>query len=200
MNTGVLCLRHSQANTGKGRRWVNLLVSFLRTYWVLLSFVSFFCPPPPSPPFSFLSIRFYLFFSFPLRFILLFHLSPRPCPSTAGCSPPSMPSIVLCLLLSCFRWFPLSLLCRLAIFCLVVLLISSLSLVATMCSVWSAYCPSFLRYVQPISTFVSVCILQCLLYLSFSRSLSMVSYLVALHFALSSPLLFERFSDSQFFI
>ena len=85
--------------------------------------------------------------------------SPRLCPSTAGCSPPSMSSIVLCLLLSCFtfylgfvhplqdvalrqclplsclllscsRWFPLSLLCRLAIFCLIVFLISSFSLVA----------------------------------------------------------------------
>ena len=37
------------------------------------------------------------------------------------------------------RWFPPSLLCRLAIFCMVVLLISSLSLVATLCSVWSTY-------------------------------------------------------------
>ena len=59
------------------------------------------------------------------------HLPPRLCPSTVGCSPPSMPSIVLCLLLSCSRWFPPSLLCRLAIFCLVVPLISFLSLVAT---------------------------------------------------------------------
>ena len=33
---------------------------------------------------------------------LFFHLSPRLFPSTAGCSPPSMSSIVLCLLLSCF--------------------------------------------------------------------------------------------------
>ena len=33
-----------------------------------------------------------------------FHLSPRLCPSTAVCSPPSMPSIVLCLLLSCFTF------------------------------------------------------------------------------------------------
>ena len=30
----------------------------------------------------------------------LFHFSPRLCPSTAGCSPPSMPSIVLCLFLT----------------------------------------------------------------------------------------------------
>ena len=30
--------------------------------------------------------------------------SPRLCPSTAGCSPPSMPSIVVCLLLSCFTF------------------------------------------------------------------------------------------------
>ena len=41
---------------------------------------------------------------------------------------------------------------------LVVLLISSLSLVA-LCSVKSTYCTSVLLYVQPISTFVSVCIL-----------------------------------------
>ena len=59
-----------------------------------------------------------------------FHLSPRLCPSTAGRSPPSMSSIVFCLLHSCSRWFPPLLLC-LAIICLVVLLISSLSLVAT---------------------------------------------------------------------
>ena len=34
----------------------------------------------------------------------LFRLSPRLCPSTAGCSPPSMSSIVFCLLLSCFTF------------------------------------------------------------------------------------------------
>ena len=34
----------------------------------------------------------------------LFHLSPWLCSSTAGCSPPSMSSIVLCLLLSCFTF------------------------------------------------------------------------------------------------
>ena len=67
-----------------------------------------------------------------------------------------MPSIVLCLLLSCSRWFPPSLLCRLAIFCLVVPLISSLSLVVTLCSVWSTYCPSFLLYARPISTFTFI--------------------------------------------
>ena len=68
-----------------------------------------------------------------------FNLSPRLCPSTARCSPPSVSSIVLCLLPSWSRWFPPSLLCRLAIFCLVVLLISSLSLVASPCSVWPTY-------------------------------------------------------------
>ena len=88
------------------------------------------------------------------RFGCYFRLSFRFCPSTAGCSPPSMSSIVLCLLLSCSRWFPPSLLCRLAIFYMAVLLISSLSLVATLCSVWSTYCPSFLLCVRPISTFV----------------------------------------------
>ena len=33
-----------------------------------------------------------------------FHLSPRLCPPTAGCSPPSMSSIVVCLLLSYFTF------------------------------------------------------------------------------------------------
>ena len=74
--------------------------------------------------------------------------SSRLCPSTAGCSPPSMSSIVVCLLLSLSRWFPPSLLCHLAIFCLVVL-----SLVATLCSALSTYCPLILLYDQPISTF-----------------------------------------------
>ena len=32
------------------------------------------------------------------------HLSPRLCPFTAGCSPPSMSSIVFCLLFSCFTF------------------------------------------------------------------------------------------------
>ena len=81
------------------------------------------------------------------------------CPSIAGCSPPLVSSIVFCLLLSCSWWFPPSLLRRLAIFCLVVLLICYLSLVATLCSFLSTDSPSFLLYVQPISTFVSVCIL-----------------------------------------
>ena len=86
----------------------------------------------------------------PLSSVSCFHLSPRFCPSAAGCSPPSMPSIVLRLLLSCSRWFPPSLLGRLAIFCLVVLLISSLSLVATL----QRLVHLFLLYVRPISTFV----------------------------------------------
>ena len=60
-----------------------------------------------------------------------FHLSPRLCPSTARCCPTSVPPTVLCLLLSCSRWFPPSLLCRLAILYLVAPLIPSLSLVAT---------------------------------------------------------------------
>ena len=75
--------------------------------------------------------------------------SSRLCPSTAGCSPPSVSSIVVCLLLSLSRWFPPSLLRHLAIFCLVDLLISSLSFIATLCSIWSTYCPSFLPYDWP---------------------------------------------------
>ena len=43
-------------------------------------------------------------FHCPLYVAFLFHLSPRLCPSTAGCSPPPMSSIVLCLLLSCFTF------------------------------------------------------------------------------------------------
>ena len=34
----------------------------------------------------------------------LFHLSPRLCPSSARCSPPSVSSIVFCLVLSCFTF------------------------------------------------------------------------------------------------
>ena len=91
----------------------------------------------------------------PKPLFLVFHLSPGPCPSTAGCSPPSVPSIVFCLLLSCSRGFPPSLLCCAAIFYLVLPLISSFSLVATLCSIWSIYYPSFMLYAQPISIFVS---------------------------------------------
>ena len=110
-----------------------------------------------------------------------------------------------CLPLSSVCCFPnpggsLLLLCRLAIFCLVVLLISSLSLVATLCSVWSTYCPSFLPYDRPISTVVSVCILWHQLSLFFSRFLSMVSYLVALDATFSFPLLSEHFSVCHLFL
>ena len=52
--------------------------------------------------------------------VLFFHLSPELCPSTAGCSPPSTPSVVFRLSFLCLRWFPPSLLCRLAIVYLVV--------------------------------------------------------------------------------
>ena len=58
--------------------------------------------------------------------------------------------------------FPSSLLCRLAIFHLVVPLISSLYLVATVCSVWSMYCPSFLPAVCP--THFHCVLHSCLLY------------------------------------
>ena len=109
------------------------------------------------------------------------HLSPRLCLSSAECSPPSVPSIVFCLLLSCSRWFPPSLPCHLAIFYLGVPFISSLSLVATLCSVWFIYCLSFLLYVRPISIFVSVCIISRQLSLFFSLSLNKVVYLVALN-------------------
>ena len=51
------------------------------------------------------------------------------CPSTAGCNPPLMPSIVVCLKLSCSAWFPPHLLYHPAA-CLVVLWVFSLSRVA----------------------------------------------------------------------
>ena len=62
---------------------------------------------------------------------ITFHLSPRLCLSTAGYSLPPMLSFVFCLLLSCPRWFSPSMLCRFAVFALVVPLMSALSLVAT---------------------------------------------------------------------
>ena len=74
-------------------------------------------------------------------------LSLRLCPCAAGCSPPSMPSIVVCLMLSFSRWFPSPLPYHRAIFYLVVLLIFSLSLVATLCNTWSICCLSFSLYV-----------------------------------------------------
>ena len=43
-------------------------------------------------------------FHCPLSAAFLFHLSPKLCPSTAGCIVPSMPNIVLCLLLFCFTF------------------------------------------------------------------------------------------------
>ena len=67
--------------------------------------------------------------------IFTFHLSLRLCPSTVGCSRPPVPSVISCLLFSYSRSFSPSLLCRLAIFFLVVPLIPSLSLAATQCRV-----------------------------------------------------------------
>ena len=68
-----------------------------------------------------------------------------------------------CLPLSSNCCFPVQggspFLCHLAIFYLVVSLISSLSLVATLCSVQCTYCPPFLLYVQPISN-----LFQCVFY------------------------------------
>ena len=89
--------------------------------------------------------------------VQLSHLiSFRLCPSTAGCSPPSMSSIFVCLLPSYSRWFPPSLLCHLAIFCLVVLSTSSLSLAATLCIALSTYYPLILLYDRPISTAITL--------------------------------------------
>ena len=68
--------------------------------------------------------------------------------SSRRASPSSLRSISFCLVLACSTWFPPSLICRLDIFYLVVSLISSLSLVATVCSVWSVCCPSFFAICQ----------------------------------------------------
>ena len=112
--------------------------------------------------------------------------SPRLCPSTAECNPPSMSSIVFCLLLSCFtfhldfvhplqnvalhqclpshlllsccRWFLPKLYCRLAIFFLVVPLIPSLSLDATLCNAEPTYyttCPAHFRFCFSVNSIMS---------------------------------------------
>ena len=62
-----------------------------------------------------------------------FHLPGMYCPSTTGCSAPSMPSIVLCLLLSCFRWFSPSF--AMSSYHFLLGCPSSLILVATVCIV-----------------------------------------------------------------
>ena len=99
---------------------------------------------------------------FSLLFVLydhyVFHLSPRLCPSTAGCSPIS---VFHCLLPVAFLFqvvppFLVMSSCHLLLGRPLDLF---LSLVATLCSIWSTYCPSFWLYVWPISTVVSVCIL-----------------------------------------
>ena len=116
-----------------------------------------------------------------------FHLSPRLCPSTARCSPPSVPSIVFCLLLSCSKWSPPSLLCHLAIFRLVVLLISSLSLVCLVKKTFSQWIyfslthptknetPSVLKTVS-VTFFLSILFLFLIL---FCRSKRMIESAVS---------------------
>ena len=83
-----------------------------------------------------------------------FHLSPTLCPSTAGCRcrplalHQFLPLSSNAFLFHCV--FPTSLLCRLAIFCLIVPMISSLSLMP-LCAAFglSVYCSSFLLKVRP---------------------------------------------------
>ena len=85
----------------------------------------------------------------------------------------SMPSIGFCRLPSCSRWFPPPLLCRLAIFCLVVTLISSLSLVDTSVVPHSCYISGSVPFcfgVYPIMSIVFVLFLtseRCALFCSF---------------------------------
>ena len=114
------------------------------------------------------------------------------CSSTVGRSSPSLHSIVVCLILSYSRWFPTSLLCHRVTSCLVVLLIFSLSWVATLCNAWSICCLLFSLYVQPISIFDLECILWHQLSLFFFWYLSMVLYLAVQYSTFSLPLLFKQ--------
>ena len=86
----------------------------------------------------------------------------------------AMPCIVLCLLLTCTRYFSPSLLCRLAIFYLVVPLISFLYVVAALCSVWSAYCPQSCYMSGPFSL-----LFQCVLHnVNYLISMILVLFLI----------------------
>ena len=126
--------------------------------------------------------------------------SPRLCLSTAGNSPPTVSSIVFCLLLFLSRWFPPSLLCCLAIFCMAVLLISSVPLVATLCqrllhllSFILAICPSHLHFCFSVYSVMSIIFV---LFLISEHGILSCSFRPNL----SSPLLFERFLFCQLFI
>ena len=124
--------------------------------------------------------RYYLHLGFvhPLQDVALHQCLPS---LSVCCFPNPGGSLLLCL-------------CHLAIFCLVVLSTSSLSLAATLCIALSTYCPLILLYDRLISTFVSVCILWYWWSLFFFWFPSMVSYLLALGLTFSFPLLSERFS------
>ena len=66
------------------------------------------------------------------------HLLPRLCPSTTGCIPPTMPSIVFCLMLYSFRVVSLLLCCGVLPFSAGPSpLFLPFPLVVTLCSVWS---------------------------------------------------------------
>ena len=129
-------------------------------------------------------ISSHLGFVHPLQDVALHQCLPS---SSVCCFPNPGGSLLLCL-------------CHLAIFCLVVLSSSSLSLAATLCIALSTYCPLILLYDRPISTFVSVCILWYRWPLFFFWFPSMVSYLSALGLTFSFPLLFERFSVCLSFV
>ena len=114
-------------------------------------------------------------------------------PPTAGCSAPSLPPIVLCLLLSCSRWFQPPLLCRLAIFCLGVPVITSLSLVTNVQHLVHlfffilAICPAHLHFYLSAYSIMFIII---------------VLFFICEHGILSSSFRFNIFhcslSDSQF--
>ena len=103
--------------------------------------------------------------------LLLSHLSPRLCPSTAECNLTSMPSIVLCLFLSCSRWFPPSFSCCLAIIYLVVPLISSISLVVSvqrlvhLLSFILAICPAYLHFCFSVYSIMSIIVSLIIVYI-----------------------------------
>ena len=133
-------------------------------------------PPPPPPPLLLL-----LLLDPPpdaaaaasATAMQYFHLLPWLYPSTEGCSPPSIPSIVFCLsfpvpggpFLLCYVVLPSSAWSSPWSFLSPWLPPNRMTLpratlfAVTPCSVQSIHCPSSMLYVLPISIFVSVCIL-----------------------------------------
>ena len=120
-------------------------------------------------------------------------LSPRLCSSTAGCSPPSVPSIVLCSMLSCPGG---------SLLCYVVLPSSAWSSPWSLFSPWLPLCASVHLLVHLLSFIRVICLAHfhfCLSVYSMITSifvscfLSTLLNLVVLCLTFSFPLLFEQF-------